>query len=173
MEFIPENNFYEKKDIAKLTDWIVQAIDDDMKLYVKDSVFYSSTSLSADRPGKYYEKHRYTLIFTIVASDAENQALAEKYINKREKWYHDHKDSFLIVPAISAEMNNESKLSSNEIEKIKKRIYDYLKTNEVADIDKFDVDDIEHADIESEISHLGYIPQNKMVLTLRMSYVTI
>ncbi|KRL95586.1 hypothetical protein FD28_GL002560 [Levilactobacillus hammesii DSM 16381] len=69
-------------------------------------------------------------------------------------------------------MDNSSKLSNTDIEKIKSRIHEYLKVNEVADIDKFDVDMIEHANIEAEISHLGYNSQNEMELTLRMGYVT-
>ncbi|MGQ4559237.1 hypothetical protein ACUIJQ_08125 [Levilactobacillus hammesii] len=172
MNFVLEKDFYEPKDIVRFTDWISQATNSEIGLYVEDSVFYSSISFSSSEPGKYHKKHRYTLILTAVARNEKNKVLAEKYISKREKWYRNRVDSFLIIPSVSTEMDNSSKLSNTDIEKIKSRIHEYLKVNEVADIDKFDVDMIEHANIEAEISHLGYNSQNEMELTLRMGYVT-
>lgn len=171
MNFILEKDFYEKEDMAKFTDWISRASNDEINLHVEDSIFYSSVSFSVNEPEKYHKRHRHTLILTAVARNAKNKALAAKYISRREEWYRDRDNSFLIIPAVSAEMNNESKLSNDEIGKIKDRIHEYLKINEVADIDKFDVNMIEHANIEAEISHLGYVSQNEMVLTLKMDYV--
>lgn len=172
MSFVLEKDFYEKEDMVRLADWISQATNSEMNLFVEDSVFYSSVSFSSSEPGKYHTKHRYTLILTTVARNAKNKALAEKYISKREEWYRDREDSFLIIPSVSAEMDNKSKLSNTDIERIRNRIHEYLKANAVADIDKFDVDMIEHANIEAEVSHLGYNSQNEMVLTLRLGYVT-
>jgi len=171
MDFVLDKEFYEKEDITKIVRWISQATDNELKLYIKDSIFYSSVSVSIDEPGRYHERHQYTLILTAIASSLENKKLAKKYIDKRKNWYINRDDKFLMIPSISAGMSNEyGKLSNTETDILKQRIAEYTKVNEVPNMDKFGVDMISHANIDVEISHLGYIPQNEMILTLRADY---